>query len=553
MNYFNRVGILRGIIAFSLALYGASLFGKSGEILIVNEDDSRFYGAHKPNMFTEEGIKSYVSRFEGTNLSHFFMCPNAQRAAFDSKVRQPIWAPASVQNVTEEQVKEKIAKRKGKGVWVPFAYSNEDVTKRFNWPRHAKLVHDRGLDAYKIWIDECRRIDISPWITMRMNDMHFPDDPEFIGHDIFWQKHPELRRTLPGSIIKRGGWARGAFNYKHKEVRDYQMAFVKELFERYDFDGFEMDWMRFDLHLTPNKGEEESHFITDFVRDVKKLALEYEKKRGHKIEISVRVHSTPDASKYVGLDAVEWAKEGLVDIIVPSVMSNSDYNCPSKEWKLALGDAAKNVKIVPGAEEGSKGFAKSPRAPVDLPALNGWAENCYYNGADGLYFFNLIYHQNVMMDMMNQGMREKVVRNLPRRHIVSFRDFSEPRDISDKMEQLPKETDKPCDFLVLFGRKPDESARGELSAVITISNKPGFKEAKLDAFLNGVPAEKMADEPDILKHGGLKNGKGRAIRYFFPYSALKSGYNKITVRGAEGDIPQIIVWVELDTKPPEGK
>ena len=42
-----------------------------------------------------------------------------------------------------------------------------------------------------------------------------------------------------------------AFDYGREEVRAYHTKLVKELIERYDFDGLELDWMRFGFHFRP--------------------------------------------------------------------------------------------------------------------------------------------------------------------------------------------------------------------------------------------------------------------------------------------------------------
>ncbi len=57
--------------------------------------------------------------------------------------------------------------------------------------------------------------------------------------------------------------------YAHAAVREHQMSFVRELLERYDPDGLELDWMRFGYHLTPGREQEEGTILTEFVREVR--------------------------------------------------------------------------------------------------------------------------------------------------------------------------------------------------------------------------------------------------------------------------------------------
>ena len=111
-----------------------------------------------------------------------------------------------------------------------------------------------GLDPYAIWISRCREKRISPWLSMRMNDVHSVDDPSHFLHSTFWREHPEYWRVPHGSAAP---WVNRALNYAHAAVREHQMSFVRELLERYDADGLELDWMRFGYHLTPGREREE--------------------------------------------------------------------------------------------------------------------------------------------------------------------------------------------------------------------------------------------------------------------------------------------------------
>ena len=127
------------------------------------------------------------------------------RANFDSKAFEPIW----------------------KAIGEP--------GRKPGWGVKAKMLHDRGVDPYAVWVKGCRERRVSPWISMRMNDVHNVHDPSFCSLSTFWLKHPEFRRE-PGATVRNGGqWTCWALDYSHPEVRAYSLAFVKELLERYDF------------------------------------------------------------------------------------------------------------------------------------------------------------------------------------------------------------------------------------------------------------------------------------------------------------------------------
>ena len=61
----------------------------------------------------------------------------------------------------------------------------------------------------------------------------------------------------------------------HPEVREHHMEFVRELLERYDPDGLELDWMRFGYHFKPGHEAEGRAILTQFMRDVRALTREW--------------------------------------------------------------------------------------------------------------------------------------------------------------------------------------------------------------------------------------------------------------------------------------
>ncbi len=526
------------VLFFALLSTVSCTISQDKPILIVNEDDSNFYklsGKYSEDELTEEFVRNYIRQFKDTNLTHFFMCPNAQRAGFKSKVKQAIWEPSAAK--LERKKIDKDA----------YIHTKQIADESSRWLKSAKIFHDKNLDVYKIWIDECRKMGISPWISMRMNDIHFPHNLEYHGHDKFWINHPELQRAPKAKIGTR--WENWSLNYKYKKVRDYQLAFVRELFERYDFDGIELDWTRFTLHLTPFKGEEEAHILTDFVSEVKNIAKEFEKFRGRKIKIAVRVLPTPDASRFIGLDAVDWANKSLIDMIVPTGnWATTDFDVPVYDWKNSLSANAKNVKVIVASEDGNSAFPGAGRVRTTVPALNGFAANSYHNGSDGIYYFNLIYHREMFSDILKQGVAKDTIRNVPRRHIVTYRNLAEPRNKSDMQIQLPQKIDKPRDFKIQLGDLPDTFKNEKIYAIVGIPENKGYENAKFDVALNDIPALYSEDIKDKKHFKISPNKKGRAIKYTFLASAAKNGHNELTISPKEGDT-QTVTWIEVDILP----
>ena len=132
-------------------------------------------------------------------------------------------------------------------------------------------------------------------------------------------------------------WADRAFDYGQPAVREYHLALVRELSDRYDFDGLELDWMRFGFHFRPGHEREGAGLLTEFTARVRALLDECEQRRGHKIRLSARVPSRPQAALGLGMDALTWARRGLIDmLVVTPFWASAETDIPIELWKQLL-------------------------------------------------------------------------------------------------------------------------------------------------------------------------------------------------------------------------
>ncbi len=424
------------------------------QMLAINEDNSHFFGSRKPADMTLSGLHAFVDQYAGSAVTHLFLCPNAMRASFRSRSRDAIWDPVEGKEPADM------------------------------WPQNAKRLFEAGLDPYEVWIRRCREKGLSPWLSMRMNDVHSVDEPGNFMHSSFWRTHAELWRVPNGSASP---WMNRAMNYAHAEVREHQMAFVRELLERYDADGLELDWMRFGYHLTPGRERDESEILTDFVRATRALANEWSRKRGHAILVGVRVPAHPDAAAGLGMDAVRWANEGLVDLIVPCPFwSSSDFDIPIELWRERLGTAADRVTVAPGIEHNARPWPGGAAVANDLASLRGFAASAYHRGADSLYLFNWMDSEtrpvtaNDYTRLVHDGLSRQTVLAAPRRHPVCYRD-TVPAGFPSGA-QLPVEARAGGSFRIHVGPKP---ASGKAWAIAGLAQRDGVAETRLEAQLNG--------------------------------------------------------------------
>lgn len=479
--------------------------------LIINEDNSHFFTTRTAEEMTIEGLHAFVDQYADTKVSHLFLSPNSMKASFASTTREAIW------ELGGQQMPEGLGKQ---------------------WMDNARLLHERGFDPYAVWIARCREKGIVPWLSMRMNDIHDVPDAKSYMHSTFWLNHPEFWR-VPND--KSGGWTVRALDFGHPEVREYAMSFVRELLERYDPDGLELDWMRFGWHFKAGEETQGAEILTDFVREVRDLTLEWSVKRGHPIKLGVRVPAHPDAAKGLGMDGVRWAREGLIDMLVPCPFwTSSDFDIPVELWKERIGESAKNVVIAPGLEHNTRGWPGGGHIANDLAATAGFAASAWQRGADQIYLFNYMDSQTrpVTVDeyrvILDSGLQRDFVYATPRRHIQAYRD-TVPAGF-DAGVVLPAETGAPATFKLHTGPKPVDR---QVVFIAGLSQRDGVSDAAFAATVNGAACENLPG----LDNPAQFPGAVRAIQFACPPEAMRDGYNQFVVEQTSG-VAQHIVWAE---------
>ena len=488
---------------------------------ILNEDDSHFFMSREPDQMTVEGLNAFVDQYAGTQVTHLFLCPNAMKASYRSNVWDAIW------DLTPTQVEPK----------------DDPVATR--WMSNAKLLHERGLDPYEIWIARCREKGIRPWLSMRMNDVHNADNVASYIHSTFWIDHPEYWR-VPGG----GGWTDRAFDYAIPEVREHHMKFIRELLERYDPNGLELDWMRFGYHFKPGHEAEGRPILTRFMREVRALTREWSSKRGHRIMLGARVPATPKSAFGLGMDAVAWAREGLIDLVVPTPFwATADFDIPVEQWRKEL--AATSVAIAPGAEILLRAYPGAEATTNDIMSIRGFAASCLDRGADRIYTFNymdpapMTGGPEAYRALLEQGLSLVPVTTQPRRHPVTYRDTVAPG--ASNGAQLPAQTGsaqtmKSAEFKIHIGPAPEN---GTVTFVAGLAQKDAVAGAEFEATINGEACEPLPD----LDNPSQFPGSARAIEFKCPIKAIKDGYNIAEIKQVNSGADQQIIWAELRITP----
>jgi len=443
-----------------------------------NEDNHHFYGKHPPEDMSVEGIQKLVDYYaEGTQVAGILFCTNVQRALFDSKVWECFWDD-----------------------YDPELGENQPALNRLHGVKNHLLLRERGLDQHAIWLERCKHHGIEGWLTMRMNDCHGLEETFLhmqgkecnigeAGWTIewptkFWLENPQLRRA-PYRLER--SWE-GAFDYGKAEVREHHLKLVREIFERYDMFGFELDWMRWGMHFAPGFEQQGMPLLTQFIDDVRRIADEAEKRVGHPIKLAHRLPANPESCMALGFDPITWSKKGLVDMVsLSSFCNGSDFDYTIAIWRAMLG---KNIKINTLVDQVSHPFPEERMEEYEL--LYGSAASALQRGADGVYLFNQNYRETDEPELLSHVLRhigsEETLAECQRRHAITYPQVNAPggpiRNILPILLRQPKEGSN-------FGRMEEN-----ITLRINIGTKSKFKKAVLCLGFSGI-SEEIGDNLEV--------------------------------------------------------
>jgi hypothetical protein len=507
-----------------MALWGCAEAQPGG--LALNEDNSHFFSTRAGHRVTAAEVDAWVEQYAGTQVRELMISPNSMRTSYASKVWDPIWRGYDPNGPDDQPLLRSTPPeaRKGARRWIHTAW---------------QLDQD-GIDVYARWIAAARRRGISPWLSMRMNDVHNTDDEASYIHGEYWRAHPELRRVS----YRFAGLTDRAFDYGRAEVREHHMKLVRELAERYDFDGLELDWMRFGYHFRPGHEGEGIAILTAFTAEVRRLLDQWEQKRGHKIRLGARVPSRPETALGLGYDPVDWARRGLVDmLVVTPFWATAETDMPIETWKQLLGGT--KVTLAAGLEVLLRAYPESKLFQMNtLETVRGMACSMLDRGADRVYLFNYMDSETAMDGLENYPrlLREAgdpaTMAGKARRHAVTFADTWAPGEARAAALPIQCEPGRWQAVRVHTGPKP---AAGRVEARIGLE---GVTEAGVKTWEMRVNGTVCSLRGPLA---GLRPGPPTGVFAFdVPPAAMNRGYNLIELRpGQSGRI----VWVEFAVLP----
>jgi hypothetical protein len=480
------LNVILGLAAVMSAGMATAAEAHAAGQLFHNEDSTQIFFAQQfPPGKAGEVIDRYVDVMAEAGVTVFLCNTNSRRTNYRSRVWDAYWDGYDPAGPDDQ----------------PFLapVPRSDVKSYRNLIGNMLAVDQQGIDYPARVIERCRRKGMSPWITLRMNDCHFNDISDHPFHGTFWKKNPQLcRKNCPGYFAT-------CLDYAHPEVRDFYRNLIAETLDRYDIDGLELDFMREAYLFSAGKEVAGLPILTGWMRDIRKLVEVAAARRGHPVRLGVRVPSRPETALGLGLDAVGWAREGLIDLLVVTPRwATLEFDMPLAQWRQLL--AGSKTTLAGGLEVLYRPWPGGPASPVSPALAAGAATSVLAGGADTVYLFNYfqgLWAPPVYKSTLGAMASLDSLLRLPRCVGITYRDVTAPNE--SYRPPLPA-SGKDLTFSLNLGPVPD--GHRACQALIGLTPSPGMPPTVL---INGKPCQLRSD---------TTSGAMRLLRADVPAAAL---------------------------------
>ena len=208
-------------------------------------------------------------------------------------------------------------------------------------------------------------------------------------------------------------------DFKHEEVRDKTLAVIEEVLTDYPIDGFELQLNYQPYYFHPNEVEAGRPVMTEWIRRVYTAV----KESGSERELAIHVPASIEGALSVGLDAREWMREGIVDVLIAEGLGDVDATVDFRPLVEAAEGSACRIHAAISNRLNSDRLSFAPIEMLRAAACNYWEQ-----GVDGLYMAHWFASWPYGSDFYEK------LRELPHPDIMGAK---------DKSYYIPTETNSP--------------------------------------------------------------------------------------------------------------
>ncbi|MGV8134137.1 MAG: hypothetical protein AB2L20_02895 [Mangrovibacterium sp.] len=410
-----------------------------------------------------------------------------------------------------------------------FFHYRSKYGKVFGSEENYRSLEKEGTDMIGAILRRAKDDRMEAFITYRVNDLHFADTTETVSMpnavSDFWRSHPEYW------VNENVGWhSAGAFDFSHKEVRDYKLGVITEQLEKYGalLDGYDLDFMRFIVYFKSKEGEKNAPLMTEWVKAVRAEVDKQSAKYGKRILLSARVPTSVDDCLKKGLDVKEWIKEGLIDFVGIGIHWMGNPAMPVAKFKQELGPT--DIPVYTSIDDG--GY--SPRESYSHGMYRGMASHILSQGGDGIYLFNYFFGEPVSLEKGDQVCRVIVPDLLHEIGLLkTLRHRNKIYCLDDGNEQywlrpdtplpLPVSAEKEATANIYIGDDPKKDKPEEIILFFR-TDKP----VQCNLWVNGKEIKTQKPEyVSLYDRGNNLENKETVYAYILPSFCLKQGNNEV--------------------------
>lgn len=455
--------------------------------------------------------------------------------------------------------------------WVPCWKS-----KIYPYEQHVAWLKERygetprllgGYNAENImgeFIQRCRERGTAAFVSLRMNDYHHKNFVDFTKEEFatyrrginrkfelkvskFYLDHPEYRlNDIP--VPPRGSMDLFDYVEKYRDeirvnnlwdwaipaVRQAKLAFIAELCENYEIDGFELDFMRHRwLFKRECPAAERLAIMTDFVRQVRGI-LDKNTKSGSRCWLSVRIPLRIADHRELGIDVGSWFAAG-VDMfnLAPEYRMEQQHDLARIHTAVPDASLYLEVTFTPFSMRSDDARRDWVRIMATREMYFTAAHLAYSRGGRGITAYNFAYYREFSeppFDVFKVLRDPALVSRQPQHYYLSERDC-DGRRFSQKLPAAGLDRTFAIDMAPPAG---GWTADGKLR----VAGEPTLGTRVSEVYFNGQRLAPAADSG--LPYATPQPIKPEKIRaWTLPKSIVQDGVNRVRIvfsPGGEGEL-----------------